>query len=167
MWRPILVAVLAAGLLTSCFGSDPRLTDSGKGKPVVSVDFPGQVAPGSVHDAVLEVSNPGPGDMDIVAVAFALVGPSAGQRDFPEALVGLGSDGRNRAVQDVSPQPRGVAEDGVVYTFDGLGEGESMTITFSLEAPQATGPAANSIQVYDGREIDRAAGVRLETLVER
>jgi hypothetical protein len=186
----VLTAVVAAALVAgACTGEDPNLTEAGKGRPILSVAFPERTQPNSVHDAVLTVENPGPGDMRTVVVAFAPIGPSAGQTEFPVAIVGFGPQGTD-AVTGVRPEPTGVSEHGVVYTFgprcpDGggypddcggaaesdvlprLAEGETLTLTFSLRVPNQAGPAANSVQVYDGAEIDRARGVRMETLVGR
>ncbi|MBA3430224.1 MAG: hypothetical protein H0U16_01930, partial [Actinobacteria bacterium] len=117
-------------------------------------------------EAVLTIENPGPGDIDTVAVAFATIAPSPGTREFPVPIVGIGSDGTNPAVVEVSPEPRATSDDGVVYTFEGLAEGGSTSITFTLQMPVRPGVAANSVQVYDGRDIARARGIRLQTTVE-
>jgi hypothetical protein len=63
--------------------------------------------------------------------------------------------------------PAGISQDGVLYTFEGLDEGESGTFIFDVKVPEQPGTAANSVQVYDGQELERASGVRVETTVER
>lgn len=142
------------------------MTESGKGYPELSVAFPSSAKASSSADAVLTIENPGPGDIDTVAVAFATIAPSPGTREFPVPIVGIGRDGTNPAVLEVSPEPRAVSEDGVVYTFEGLAEGDTTDITFTLRMPARPGVAANSVQVYDGRDIARARGIRLQTTVE-
>jgi len=165
-WPARLCAAIALCALSACFGAaQTGLTASGKGKPQLGIEFPATVAPGAEATAVLTVTNPGPGPIDTVAVAFAAVGPSPGTRDFPIPLVSLATSGANPSVLSVEPEPRGT--DGSVFTFGPLAEGEEMVISFRLRAPGQLGPAANSVQVYDGRDLERAQGIRLETTVER
>jgi hypothetical protein len=76
-------------------------------------------------------------------------------------------DGESPSVVTVEPSPNGISDDAVVYTFDGIAEGEDAAYTFEVRAPDEPGVAANSVQVYDGQEVDRASGVRVETTVER
>jgi hypothetical protein len=168
MPRAVHGAAVAAMLLLlpACFTSKANLTESGKGRPVLTIEFPEVSEPESVQDAVLEVTNPGPEDMQTVAVAFALVGPAAGQIEFPNILVPFGMGRDNPAIAEVEPEPEAISDDGAVYFFGPLAEDASLTITFSIVVPDETGVAANSVQVYDGGEIDRAKGIRLETLVE-
>lgn len=147
-------------------GSDAGLTETGKGYPELSVTFPETAKVSASADAVLTVENPGPGDIDTIAVAFATIAPSPGTRELPIPIVGIGSDKANPAVLEVSPEPRAVSEDGVVFTFEGLEEGASTSITFTLKMPVRPGIAANSLQVYDGRDVERARGIRLQTSVE-
>jgi hypothetical protein len=158
-----LLLLLSAG----CFGGDANVTETGMGLPVVSAEFPDPVEAGSTHNLEVSVENPGPGDMETVAVAFALIGPKAGDAGFPAPLIGLGVDGESPSIVEVQPSPNGVSADAVVYTFEGIAEGESATYTFRVTVPNEPGIAANSVQVYDGQEIDRAAGIRVETTVER
>lgn len=152
-------------LASGCFGGGGELAPSGRGLPVVTVEFPEEVSPGETADARLSIENPGPGDIGVLSVTFVFVAPRQGQGEWPNPIVSLGSDGENRAVQEVSPEPRGVSDDGVVYTFEGLREGETTDIVFSLRVPEEPGPAANSLQVGDGQELERLRGVRLETTV--
>jgi hypothetical protein len=153
-------------LIPIACGSDAGLTEGGKGYPELSIDFPEAARASETARAVLTVSNPGPGDIDTVAVAFATIAPSPGTREFPIPIVGIGSGGENPTVLEVSPEPRAVSDDGVVYTFEGIEEGDSTSITFTLKMPVQPGIAANSVQVYDGRDIERARGIRLQTTVE-
>ena len=154
--------LLCAG--SACYASDSNLSESGKGKPTLTVEFPSTVSPASTHDLVLEVSNPGPGAMDSVFVAFTNVAiPGTG---LGSALVPFSSGGENPAVAGIDPEPESVSDDGAVYRFPGLSAGTSTTITFSLVVPQERGPAASSVQVYDGSELDRAAGERVATTVQ-
>jgi hypothetical protein len=157
----LLVALMLCS--SGCYGAGSRVTDSGTGLPVVSVQFPPRSAPGSTQRAVFGVSNPGPGDIDSLVLAFARAGDPA----LPQPIVDVGSRGKNEAVLDVRPEPVGVSDDGVVYRFPGIREGEARTIAFDLRVPARLGAAANAVQVYDGGDIERAAGVRLETRVEQ
>ncbi len=138
------------------------MTKSGKGRPEISVEFPARAPAGSVQEAVLLVSNPGPGEMDVLKVSFSLVG--SGRPETP-IVSPLGSRGRNPAVVAVAPQPRAVSPGGVDYLFGGLEEEGSMRIVFKLKVPSTPGVAANAVIVADGRESDRARGVRLHTTV--
>lgn len=157
-----VVAVLGLG---ACFGPQNDLTESGKGKPVLSIEFPATVAAGEPATAKLTVENPGPGDMSSVVVAFATVGVPAASGPIPADLVPISSSRDNPAVAGITPEPESVSRDGIVYVFEGLEEGTSTEIRFELVAPGRPGIAANSVSVYDGSEADRIRGVRLETLV--
>jgi len=161
---PSVVAILLVG--AACAG-DANLTDTGKGKPFVTADFPGTVKAGSTQQLEINVENPGPGDIRTIVVAFVLVGPLAGQNELPAPLIALGVDGESPSVAGVDPSPAGISQDGTLYTFEGLDEGESGTFTFDVKVSEQPGTAANSVQVYDGQELDRASGVRVETTVER
>ena len=160
----ILVALAAsAALLVGCYGPDPNLTDDGKGRPVVTLDFPATVEPESVHDAVLTIDNPGPEDMNSIVVAFSRLGDPA----LPLPLVEVSAPDEQGPVRSIDPEPQAIGQGGVVYTFEGLPEGESMTITFELQVPRDEGTVGNAVQVYDGADPDRARGVRLEAEVKR
>ncbi len=171
--RTLLLLTASALALIACTGQDPNLTETGKGKPYVTVAFPESTEPGGEYEAVIEIQNPGPEDMRTVVVAFATIAPRQGQQEFPSPIVGFGSDGVNPSVVGIDPEPSSASPDGVIYTFGPdadqprLLEGESMTITFTLKVPITAGVAANSVQVYEGSDIDRVAGVRMETLVGR
>lgn len=161
--RPLAALVLIA-LVPACYASRGNLTESGKGKPTLSVTFPAKVNPGATEDLVLEVSNPGPGDMETVVVAFTNVGiPGSG---LGNPLIPFSTGGENPAIESIEPEPDSVYEDGSVYSFGGLAAGSATTITFSVNVPTTRGPAANSVQVYDGSEPERGTGERVSTTVE-
>jgi hypothetical protein len=151
-------------LCTACFGSGTRTTETGRGLPQLTVRFPATAAPTATEDLVLSISNPGPGEMDSVFVAFTNVGaPGSG---LGQELIPFASGGENPAIAGIDPRPESVSEDGVVYRFPGLAVGESTTITFSIVVPTDRGVAASSVQVYDGNEVDRAVGERVSTTVQ-
>jgi hypothetical protein len=157
----LLIAACTLLLAVSCTGPDPDLTDDGEGLPVPSIEFPEVVEPGSVNDAVLTIENPGPGDFDSLVVAFSLLGDPS----LPAPLVDVAAPGRDGPVVSVDPEPNAVGENGVIYTFDGLAEGDSLTITFELRAPAQEGAVGNAVQVYEGSDPNRARGVRLSAEV--
>ena len=161
MRRLFLLVGLAALVFNGCFGPDPNVTEGGKGKPEVELVFPDTAPPGSVQTAELTITNPGPGDMRSLVVAFSRLGDPK----LPVPIVDVTARGGEGAVDDVEPQPNAVSRDGVVYTFDGVPEGDSVTFTFRLQMPVSRGLAGNAILVYDGQDPDRARGVRLEVEV--
>ena len=163
--RRVTLALIAATLLAGCYGPDPNVTDSGMGKPIVSVEFPDQVERGSVHSARIEIENPGPGVMSRISVTFSLVGQASAAGGIPPAIVPLGAGGENEAVLDVSPEPVAVSADGIVYVFDGVGEGETTTIEFEIRVPDEAGIAANAVIVSDAQDVERARGTRMETTI--
>ena len=165
--RPKFAAAAAlALLLTSCLGPDPNLTESGQGKPQITVDFPGRAPAGSTQEATFTVTTPGPGAINVLAIAFARLGDPK----LPQPIVEVAPRGRS-AVLEIDPRPTAVSRDGVVYAFgpaesEGgpvLPVGESLEITFRLSMPVTPGPAGNSVQAYDGDQVERARGVRLES----
>lgn len=161
MKRSLLIAAALAFATAACFGSDANLTAKGLSRPVLDLTFPKQADPRSTQEAVLRITNPGPGDMATVLVSFSALGHPS----LPRAIVGTGSSGSNPAVVSVEPSPDAVSQDGVVYRFDGLAAGESTTVTFALRVPPHPGVAANSVIVYAGEDIARARGICLETIV--
>jgi hypothetical protein len=161
--RFLAVAVLAV-LLVGCSGGTPE-TSSGLGLPQVSIDFPASSAPGSSHIARLHVTNPGPGRMSSIVVAFSRTGPSPGATELPPPVVDVGFAQSNASIKAIHPRPAGVSPDGVVYTFGPLSVGASTTISFTLKVPATPGVVANAVVVYDGQHTDRARGVRLQTVV--
>ncbi|HEX2051482.1 MAG TPA: hypothetical protein VHJ34_12760 [Actinomycetota bacterium] len=171
--RTRAAAAALALVATACFGPDPNVNERGEGRPEVAVSFPDRVAASSTPTARVEVSNPGPGDIPSLVVAFALVGPGAGQTEVPDPLVGFGRRGRNPSIVEVVPEPTSVSRDAVVFTFEAaegggplLPEGESTTIAFRIRAPVGPGVVANSVTVYDGTDPSRVRGARLETTVQ-
>ena len=132
-------------------------------EPVVTVEFPAIVEAGSVHTAILEVTNPSASDIKALFVSFSLVG-TAGGEDLPTPIVGAVTGGLSPVVA-IEPEPSAVGE-GVRFGFGILAAGETRTIEFSLRAPQIVGRAANSVVVYDGQRPERAGGALLETMVE-
>jgi hypothetical protein len=165
--RHFVAAIVCAGLLVACYGSDTNLSESGKSRPVPTIAFPSSVEPGSTHTAVLEITNPGPSDIGRLLVTFTLVGGATQAGGVGNPIVGLGSDGANPSIAGIEPEPLEVSEDGVGYQFPGLAEDESTTIEFELVVPTTLGVAANSVTVSDAHELDRARGVLLRTTVER
>jgi hypothetical protein len=162
----LAAAAVFAVLLTSCLGPDPNITESGQGKPEITVDFPDRAPARSTQEATFTVTNPGPGAINVLAIAFARLGDPK----LPQPIVDVAPRGES-AVLEIDPRPTAVSQDGVVYAFrppqgEGgpvLPVGESLEITFRLSMPATPGPAGNSVQAYDGDEVDRARGVRLET----
>lgn len=162
MRRAVVLAGVVALLAVACFGPDPNLTEGGLSKPKVTISFPGSVDPGEMVDARIVIANDGPGDMESLVVAFARLGDP----ELPPPIVDVSIKGRGNAVVDVDPEPVGRSQDGILFTFAGIDEQESTTITFTLKMPEQTGRVANSILVYDGERTDRARGGRLETVVQ-
>jgi hypothetical protein len=161
--RAIVAAAAVTGL-AACSGG-VELAPSGKGLPVVTVDFTAAAEPGSVHTSTVHVTNPGPGDISRLAVSFALVGAPSSE-GLPHPIVGPGRDRSTGDVVTVQPRPLSLSADGAVYRFDGLAEGGSVTLRFRLRVPEQPGIAANSVTVYDDADPSRARGARLETRVE-
>lgn len=157
------LAALASFVLIfgACYGPDASLTESGKSKPELELQFPSATAPGSTEVAELTITNPGPQAMDSLVVAFSRLGDP----DLPIPVVDVAPPNGEGSVREVSPKPKAISPEGIIYTFDGLGDDGSITISFTLVMPTETGPAGNAILVYDGRDPERARGVRLETEV--
>lgn len=156
----LLVLAFAAGCTP---GPDPNLTESGKGKPVVTAEFPEVAQPGDVLTASIRVDNPGPGDMDPIVVAFTRVGDPSLPGPIVEPRRGL----KEAGIEDIRPEPNGASPADSTFTFAGIPEGGSLTIEFDLRIPDdAEGTLGNVVQVYDGAEIDRARGARIQVEVE-
>lgn len=163
--RRLALATVVLVLLGGCFGSDPNLTEGGKGKPLVTAEFPERVPRGGTATATFTIENPGPGDMGSVVMAFATVGVAGASGPIPGELVPLTTSSDNPVIASIEPEPRSVSDDGVIYVFDGLPEGESRDISFEIRVPEEAGPAANSVSVYAGEDADRIRGVLLQTEV--
>ena len=161
-----ILGCLAALVATACFGPDPNLTESGKGKPRVTVEFPAEVQRSSVNTAVVEVTNPGPGDMAGFSIEFSLVG-LGGTQGVPTPLVASGSQEKSPSIDGVDPEPNAVSLEGVRFFFGALEEGGSTTVRFEIVAPDEPGTAANAVIVADTEEAERSRGVRLVTEVTR
>lgn len=144
--------------LGACTGPDPNLTERGSGKPRVTVEFPRTAEPGEVVTASIEITNPGPKDMDSVVVSFVRVGDPS----LPEPIVEPRKGRVRSGIEDIRPEPRGESPADATYAFEGVPEGDSVTIEFDLRIPDGRGTVGNSVQVYDGSEVERAAGTRLE-----
>lgn len=166
MKRFLHLVTVALLLLSVGCGSSQELTESGKGYPIPSIEFPETSAPGSVQKAVLTVKNPGPGDINALLVTFVLAAPASPGENFPVPLLNGGPNGKDPNVLSITPKPIAVDRTGINYRFGALPEGGETTITFEIRVPDKIGPAGNSVTVSDGEEIQRARGVRLETRVQ-
>lgn len=167
MTRAAFVALCAGALmLAGCYGQDPNLTEAGLGRPEIGVEFPASAAPASVHSAVFTITNPGPGEMASVVLAFARIGPASPGKALPNPIVEPGARGETDSVVAIDPEPEGISLEAVVYRFGGLAEGDTLTVTFDLRVPDTAGAAANSVTAYAGEDPERARGVRLQTVVE-
>ena len=161
--RKSALAIIAASILTACTGPDPNLTESGMGKPVVTADFPDTAEPGDVVTATIKVENPGPGDLQPIVVAFTRVGDPSLPLPIVEPRRGL----KQAGIEEIRPEPEGASPAESTFTFDGIAEGDSATIEFDLRIPpDAHGILGNVIQVYDGVDIDRARGARIQVEVD-
>jgi hypothetical protein len=161
--RAVTLVGVALALSACTPGPDPNLTESGAGKPRVTAVFPETAEAGEVLTASLEISNPGPEDVDTIVVSFVRVGDPSLPLPIVEPRRGRVQSG----IEAIRPEPEGQSPADATYTFPGLPEGETVTIEFDLRIPDATGMVGNSVQVYDGAQVERAAGVRLETEVRR
>ena len=153
--------VVAALAFVACFRNDSNLSESGLSKPELTLDFPAETTAGSTVTAELTILNPGPGDMESLVVAFSRLGDPK----LPAPVVDVAPRNGEGAVRDVVPEPNAVSRDGVVYTFDGLDEGNELVIRFTVRIPPVDGLAGNAILVYEGKDPERAKGVRLVTEV--
>ena len=161
MSRVLAAAVLLALAGMACRGPDPNVTETGAGKPRVSVEFPETAEAGDVLTATIEITNPGPEDIDVIVVSFARVGDPSLPLPIVEPLPGRARSG----IVAIRPEPNGESPPDATYTFDGLPEGGSTTIEFDLRIPDLKGTVGNVVQVYDGAEVARASGARIETEV--
>ena len=162
--RALVVAVCLMLVGGGCVGRDPNVTETGKSKPLVAIRFPAEVEAGSSQVLEIDVENPGPVDMDGIVVAFSFVGPVA-SGELPLPVIPVGSGGENPAIESVEPEPQAVSQDGVVFVFDALPEGETITIAFTVKIGDARGVASNAVTVYAGDDVERASGGRLQTKV--
>lgn len=157
--------MLATLMLGAVCAGEP----AGPGQPQLEVSFPAQTQSSDVETAILEVTNPGPEEIDSLLVSFSLVGSAGGT--VSQALVASGARKKSPSIEDVRPEPGGVSLDGVVFRFAGEGSapvldaGEKISLEFDIRVPRSPGLSASSVQVYAGENPERAQGVRLETEV--
>ena len=162
----VRLATFVLCALCACYGAgNSNVTTEGHGLPQMKIEFPSEAPAGTTQDLVVEVTNPGPGAMDSVFVAFTAVGVPGSGVGLPIVSPARGS--KNPAVAGIEPDAEDISDDGVVYRFPGLGVGDTTRITFFIVVPDTPGPASNSVQVYDGSEPDRAVGMQLSTTVQR
>ena len=128
-------------------------------KPMMLREPPalGSKAPGDLAALLREYRR----DDDVIVVSFARVGDPSLPLPIVEPLPGRARSG----IVAIRPEPNGESPPDATYTFDGLPEGESMTIEFDLRIPDLKGTVGNVVQVYDGAEVARASGDRIETEV--
>lgn len=139
--------------------------DDVAGDPFIAVDFPATVEPGGEADAIFTISNPGPQDIDSLIIAFARVGPSPGSYELPNPIVDPGQDEMNPNIVAIDPDPIATSPDAVLFRFEGLAEGEEMTITFTFRIPDVAGEVANSVTAYAADDPSRAQGIRVSAQV--
>jgi hypothetical protein len=169
--RAVLASLALAGLV-ACFGPDPNLTEEGLGKPFLTVDFPTEAASGATEELLVEIENPGPGDMSSFTVAFANVAvggaegsvqPQLGPAPAPARL------GREQqvspSISSISPEPLTVGEGGLVFRFGPLPEEEDASVSFEVIVPDESGTYANSVQAFDSQVLDRIDAVKLQVEV--
>ncbi len=157
----LLLCTGALLALAACFPSADNLTEEGESRPEVAIEFPETTTAGATETAALTVTNPGPGDMESLVVAFSRLGDPS----LPPPIVDVTGRNREGAVKNVTPKPTAVSPDGITYTFEGLGEAESVTIEFEVVIPRTDGPAGNAVLVYEGQDPNRDGGARLMTEV--
>jgi energy-converting hydrogenase Eha subunit A len=161
----VVAGALAALVLGGLAVSRLSTSDEGPARPrlTVSVSFPTSAEAGGLETAEITVTNAGSAKVDALFVSFSLVG-GGGEVVVPDPLVQAGT-GAGSSIVAVRPEPAATGG-GVRFGFGSLAAGESTTIEFDLRVPDVTGTAANSVQVYDGRDPDIAAGARLTTEVQ-
>jgi hypothetical protein len=168
----VVLASLALACLTSCLGTDPNLTEAGLGKPFLSVDFPTEASAGSTEELLVEIDNPGPGDMSSFTVAFAnvAVGGTVGNaspllRPAPPPRR-IGDDQQvSPSIASIEPEPVTVGEGGLVFRFGPLPEEASATASFEVVMPEEPQTYANSVQVFDSQVLDRIDAVKVQVEV--
>ena len=171
MFRAVL-AGLALACLAACFGPDPNLTEDGLGKPFLTVDFPIEAEAGSTEELLVEIDNPGPGDMSSFTVAFANVAVG-GTEGSVQPLVRpapppeqIGDDQQvSPSISSIEPEPLTVGEGGLVFRFGPLPEEESASVSFEVVVPEESELYANSLQVFDSQVLDRIDAVKVQVEV--
>ena len=160
-WLPLLFVALIAVVAVWRFN---RPEGAGELNPVVSARFPANVEAGALERATITVQNPSASDIENLFVSFSQLG-TAGGADLPTPIVGGIADDGGSPVLSIDPKPS-ASGGGVRFGFGELPAGEELEVEFELRMPEETGPAANSIVVYDGSVPDRAGGTKMETIVE-
>ena len=168
----VALACLAVASLAACFGRSSDLTEDGLGKPFVTVDFPAEATAGSTEELVVEIDNPGPGDMNSFTVAFANVAVG-GTEDSVQPLLQLAAPPEqlgdeqpiSSSITSIEPEPLTVGQGGQVFGFGPLPEEETVSVSFEVVVPETGGTYANSMQVYDSQVLDRIDAVKLQVEV--
>ena len=171
MPRFVLASVALASLV-ACFGPGSDLTEDGLGKPFVTVDFPAEATAGSTEELLVEIDNPGPGDMSSFTVAFANVAVG-GTEDSIQPLLQLaplpeqlGDDQPiSPSITSIEPEPLTVGQGGLVFGFGPLPEEETASVSFEVIVPETGGTYANSVQAYDSQVLDRIDALKLQVEV--
>lgn len=168
----VVLASVALAALGGCFGPSSNLTDDGLGKPLVTVDFPAEATAGSTEELLVEIDNPGPGDMSSFTVAFANVAVGGTASDVQPLLrlapppEHLGDDQSiSASITSIEPEPLTVGQGGVVFGFGPLPEEETASVSFQVVLPDEGGTYANSVQVYDSQVLDRIDALKLQVEV--
>ena len=171
MLRAVLASLALAGLV-ACLGPDPNLTDEGLAKPLLTVEFPTEAAPGATEDLRVEIENPGPGDMASFTVAFANVAVAGSEGSVQPLLRPAPAPDRLADDQEVSPSiasidpaPLTVGEGGLVFRFGPLPEEEDASLSFEVTVPEEPGTYAHSVQAFDSQVLDRIDAVKLQVEV--
>lgn len=160
-WLPLLVVALIGVVAVWRFN---RPEGAGALNPVVSARFPANVESGAVETAIITVQNPSASEIENLFVSFSQLG-TAGGADLPTPIVGGVTSEGGSSVLSIDPKPE-ASGGGVRFGFGDLPPGEELEVKFELRVPEETGPAANSVVVYDGSVPDRAGGTKIETIVE-
>jgi hypothetical protein len=161
---PLLIVLIVVGILTTQRLRDPEGSQT-EIDPVVTADFPANVEAGSTYTARIDIENPSASDIDSLFVSFSTLGAVGGE-DLPTPIVGgAPSTTGDSPVVSITPEPVATGG-GVRFGFGPLEAGEDTTVDFELRVPEETGPAANSIVVYDGAVPERSGGTKIETIVE-
>lgn len=158
---PVLILVAIAAVIYAIRIQAPG-EELAPVRPLLEIDFPETGESGSVQTAVLTIENPSVMPIELLFVNFVDVGVAGGE-GIPQPIV-FAATRRTSPVIDVDPEARTVGQ-GVRFGFGPLEPGATTTIEFELRLPETAGAAANSVQVYDGRDPQRAAGAKLEILV--
>ncbi|MDQ4143219.1 MAG: hypothetical protein M3198_05620 [Actinomycetota bacterium] len=160
---PLLIAIVVFGALavSQLRGSEQGI---GEQKPVVTIASPTTAEAGSVQTVSVTVQNPAASDIESLFVSFSALAVAGGE-DFPTPIVAGRIAGVSSPIVDIEPKPVAQGE-GVRFGFGPLEAGQTTTIRFELRMPEATGPAANSVAVYDGTLPERASGASIEITIE-